>query len=299
MRAYRIAVNLTDYSDITRHVTDVVISMHSLLAQIINRYLPARVVARLRRISWKIRPPEREVPFAKKIMKMLGGSAIDIGANNGLYTLMLANAANRIIAFEANPDLAGSLRSVSPANVQIENCAVSDAPGSLNLKIPRIAGVQNTGMATVSRSNTFDTQSVESIDEISVQAITLDDYVRNKKVHDVTFIKIDVEGFEKEVLDGAMLTIKTEQPILLIETEIRHKADVAGLFKALEDIGYSALMVNESGSKLIPVHREQVRELQSDIRLAAKQQNHFDFSYVNNFFFVPRHKMNAIAGLLK
>ena len=276
-----------------------VVSMHSHFAQIVIRCLPARVVARLRRISWKIRPPEREVPFAKKIMKMLGGSAIDIGANNGLYTLMLANAANRIIAFEANPDLAGSLRSVSPVNVQIENCAVSDAPGSLNLKIPRIAGVQNTGMATVSRSNTFDTQSVESIDEISVQAITLDDYVRNMKIHDVSFIKIDVEGFEKEVLDGAMQTIKTEQPILLIETEIRHKADVAGLFKALEDIGYSALMVNESGSKLIPVHREQVRELQSDIRLAAKQQNHFDFSYVNNFFFVPSHRMNAIGGLLE
>lgn len=273
--------------------------MHSHLAQIINRYLPARVVAKLRKISWGIHPPEREVPFAKKIMKILEGTAIDIGANNGLYTLMLANAANRIIAFEANPDLAGSLRSVSPANVQIENCAVSDAPGSLTLKIPRIAGAQNTGMATVSRSNTFDTQSVESIDEISVQAITLDDYVRNMKIHDVSFIKIDVEGFEKEVLDGAMQTIKTEQPILLIETEIRHKADVAGLFKALEEVGYSALMVNESGSKLVPVHREQIRELQSDRRLAAKQQNHFDFSYVNNFFFVPSHRMNAIGGLLE
>lgn len=273
--------------------------MYKLLARIVNRYLPARVVARLKRILWKIRPLEREVPFANKIMKILRGTAIDIGANNGLYTLMLSNAANRIIAFEANPDLAELLRSVSPSNVQIENCAISDTPGSLNLKIPRIAGIQNTGMATVSPSNTFDTQSVDSIDEISVQAITLDDYVRNKNIHDISFIKIDVEGFEKEVLDGAMQIIKTEQPILLIETEIRHKADVTGLFKVLEDIGYSALMVNESGSKLIPIHREQVRELQSDDRLAAKQKNHFDFSYVNNFFFVPRQKIHSIAGLIE
>jgi hypothetical protein len=85
----------------------------------------------------------------------------------------------------------------------------------------------------------------------------------------------------------------------LVETEIRHRADVLGLFKTLEDLGYYALIVNESGSKLIPIHREQVRELQSDRRLAAKQHNHFDFTYVNNFFFVPSHKMNAITGLLE
>ena len=273
--------------------------MYSQLAQIIIRFLPARVVSWLRRISWKIRPLEREVAFAKRLLKLFRGTAIDIGANNGLYTLMLANAANRIIAFEANPSLADTLRSVSPANVRVENCAISNTPGSLNLKIPRIAGVQNTGMATVSRSNTFETQSVDSIDEISVQAIPLDDYIRDKKVHDVSFMKIDVEGFEKEVLDGAMQTIRSKQPILLIETELRHKADVIGLFKALEDLGYSALIVNESGSKLIPIRREQVRELQSDRRLAAKQRNHFDFAYVNNFFFIPRHKMNAITGLLE
>jgi len=273
--------------------------MYSQLAQIIIRFLPARVVSWLRRISWKIRPLEREVAFAKRLLKLFRGTAIDIGANNGLYTLMLANAADRIIAFEANPSLAETLRSVSPANVRVENCAISNTPGSLNLKIPRIAGVQNTGMATVSRSNTFETQSVDSIDEISVQAIPLDDYIRDKKVHDVSFMKIDVEGFEKEVLDGAMQTIRSKQPILLIETELRHKADVIGLFKALEDLGYSALIVNASGSKLIPIRLEQVRELQSDRRLAAKQQNHFDFAYVNNFFFIPSDKMNAISGLLE
>lgn len=272
--------------------------MISQLAKAVIGRLPARVAMYLRKISWMIRSPEREVFFAKRILGLLGGTAVDIGANNGLYTLALANAAARVIAFEANPVLARQLQAVSPANVQIVNSAISDRPGKLSLMIPRIAGVQNTGMATVSRSNTFESQPVDGVDEIAVQAITLDSYIQKMDIRDISLIKIDVEGFEREVLDGAMQTVRTEHPVLLIETEIRHKADVPGLFQALEDIGYTALIVNERGNGLIPVHREQVKELQSERRLAAKMQNHYDFSYVNNFFFIPSHKMNVLAVLL-
>lgn len=272
--------------------------MRHVIKSLVVKYFPEKYVGLLSRVWWNIHPPEREVFFANRIVRSISGTAIDVGANNGLYTFMLAKAAALVIAFEANPVLACYLRSVSSANVIIVNNAVSDKPGQLSLKIPRIAGVQNTGMATVSRSNTFESQPVESVDEIIIQAITLDDYVRKMDIQDITFIKIDVEGFEKEVLDGAQQTIRAAQPILLIETEIRHKADVTSIFKTLEAIGYGAWIVNEAGSGLIPVHRTQVNELQSDARLAAKQRNHFDFSYVNNFFFIPQHKMNVIAGLI-
>lgn len=272
--------------------------MPNHLARMLSQHLPVKVLVLLRRIVWFLRPPEREVSFAKRAMSMLGGTAIDVGANNGLYTLSLSSRATRVIAFEANPILVKYLRSVSPANVLIEQFALSNQPGQLTLRIPRVAGVQNPGMATVSQSNIFESQFVEAVDNVAVRAMTLDQYVLDNNVAGISFIKIDVEGFEKEVLDGAMQTIKSQQPMLLIETELRHKADVKAIFNVLDDLGYSAHIVNVPGSGLVPVTLDQVSELQSDNRLAAKQLNHFDFTYVNNFFFIPRHMMSALTRLV-
>jgi FkbM family methyltransferase len=271
--------------------------MTNHLARMFSQYLPAKVMALLRRVVWLLRPPEREVFLAKQAMNLLGGTAIDVGANNGLYTLSLSSRATRVIAFEANPVLVKFLRSVSPPNVQIEQFALSNKPGQLLLRIPRVAGVQNPGMATVSQFNTFESQFVEAVDDIAVTAMTLDQYVLSNNVAGISFIKIDVEGFEKEVLDGAMQTIKSQLPMLLIETELRHKADVDSIFNMLEELGYLAHIVSATGSELVPVTAGQVRELQSDSRLAAKQINHFDFTYVNNFFFIPSHMMSALASL--
>jgi FkbM family methyltransferase len=272
--------------------------MTNHLARMLSQYLPAKLLVLLRRTAWFLRPPEREVSFAKQAMNLLGGTAIDVGANNGLYTLTLSSRAARVIAFEANPVLVKYLRSVSPANVLIEQFALSNQSGQLTLRIPRVAGVQNPGMATVSQTNNFESQYVVAVDEVSVRAMTLDQYVLDNNVAGISFIKIDVEGFEKEVLDGAMQTIKSQQPMLLIETELRHKADVKAIFNVLDDLGYSAHIVNIQGNGLIPVTLEQVSELQSDSRLAAKQSNHFDFTYVNNFFFIPDHMMSALTSLV-
>ena len=72
-----------------------------------------------------------------------------------------------------------------------------------------------------------------------VEVITLDDFVRENRL-EIGFIKVDIEGFEMEFLKGALETIKTQKPTMLIS--IYHQAsDFFGIKPFLEslNLGYT------------------------------------------------------------
>ncbi len=123
------------------------------------------------------------------------GTFLDIGANVGMVSFQVAHRRPdaRIVAFEPNPlAVDGWLRNrrLSPASsATLEQCAVGDRVATLRLASPRT----DLGAGVVAQ----DESGVE------VPATALDVYCAEHDVERVDVMKVDVEGFEPEVLAGA------------------------------------------------------------------------------------------------
>ncbi len=127
-----------------------------------------------------------------------GDTFVDIGANVGIYSLTLARIhrifpRSRFYAFEANPDTFSRLAvHAEKLGIQAHNVALADHSGSLEF----VAGAVSHVFTTVENASAYNIPS----DRLSVPCRRLDeiDIMGNSLV-----LKIDVEGQEKNVLDGA------------------------------------------------------------------------------------------------
>ncbi|MEI8320737.1 MAG: FkbM family methyltransferase [Alphaproteobacteria bacterium] len=172
-------------------------------------------------------PEFRMLPFLVDKNK----NSIDVGANKGTYTVALAKLSKKVFAFEPNPKMFAFLKKNSPSNAEVFSCALSDKTRQETLRIPlgRKGKLSNQG-ASLNPNNIQ-----KNFLPIQVDCKKLDDF----NLKDIGFIKIDVEGFEKEVLMGAEKTLKREKPTLLIEMEERHtKRSILSDIKWIEGLGY-------------------------------------------------------------
>jgi FkbM family methyltransferase len=152
------------------------------------------------------------------------GIAIDVGANYGLYSYALSKLYRKVVAFEPNRDAMALLAAWKSPRIMLEYCALSSTAGRSNLHIPRKRGVELSGWASLYADNF---PGVESMRSVEVELRTLDSF----HFLDVGFIKIDAEGHELEVLQGARETIMTSMPHLLVEIR-RNDATVHELLKS-------------------------------------------------------------------
>lgn len=130
-----------------------------------------------------------------------GGIIFDVGAHRGITAQLLARAASKVYAFEAMPENAESIRRVlkarSISNVLVHQAAVSDAIGTSDFHI-YMGFLESKGHNSLGKVNTS-----KYLYTIKVPTITLDDFTEQNKIPSIDFLKIDVEGFELEVLKGA------------------------------------------------------------------------------------------------
>jgi FkbM family methyltransferase len=134
------------------------------------------------------------------------GLALDIGANVGLWSRDLCESFDKVIAFEPVSDFRACLeRNVTSANLEIRNCAL----GPVDTKIDMIITAENTGHSHV------DTASLGrgSIDMYRLDSLDLPH---------IDYIKIDCEGYELPILQGAEQTVRKYRPIMVIENK-KHK----------------------------------------------------------------------------
>ncbi|MCS3685488.1 FkbM family methyltransferase [Salinibacter ruber] len=125
------------------------------------------------------------------------GPILDVGANLGIVSLILAHRYpdRSIHAFEPNPStvraLKENLEHNAAANIRIQDVAVGGKTGTVQFN----AHPQNRGTA---RRETEDMEHTRN-----VSCITLDDYVDQEDLHQIALLKVDVEGYEKSVFEGA------------------------------------------------------------------------------------------------
>jgi FkbM family methyltransferase len=155
-----------------------------------------------------------------------GQVAIDVGANEGLYSYRLSKLFSKVYAFEINDELTGELAAYNPGNIEIIHVGLSSRQGSALLYVPVVNGLALTGWASLAPGNCPDTR--EHLEK-TVTLCPLDTY----KLRDVSFIKIDVEGHEPEVLKGASQTLATNRPLVLLEVKRRNMDEVCSFFAGL------------------------------------------------------------------
>ena len=213
--------------------------------------------------------------------------AIDVGANVGAYSYRLSQLCPETVAIEPHPDLASELRRMLPAKVKVVQAAASDRAGEVLLRIPD-AGFISTGLATVERANTLGGATERSV---TVPCIRLDDL----DVADVGFIKIDVEGHELAVLNGALSLIARCRPNLLVEAEDRHRPGAATSVVALmRSLDYEGFMLGRRRNVApIAAFDPSLHQALTPPDLAALDHGQAPPSYVTNFIFIPRENADA------
>ena len=195
-----------------------------------------------RRIGEEIVSGEPELALLDRLVPR-GGIAVDAGANYGIFAYALSTIADRVVAFEPNPECARFARWMLRGRAELHELALSDAPGRATFYVP----LSDEGMVLHFAGNLKRTHSqFRNMRTYPVEVCTLDSF----GLTDVRFIKADVEGSEREVLDGARETIARDRPVLLLELLSGTHADPGAYTAAIcRDFGYDAFLV-QHGEKI-------------------------------------------------
>ena len=129
--------------------------------------------------------------------------AVDIGAHVGLWARGLTDKFEKVICFEPCDEFADILIKNAPKVHTIHRCALGWREGQVAMAIEP----DNTGSTHVDRGKPG-----------LIPMRPLDDF----QLTDVDFIKIDVEGYELDVIKGAINTLKNNDPIIIVEQKDRY-----------------------------------------------------------------------------
>ena len=198
--------------------------------------------------------------------------ALDIGVYRGVYTYKLSENFKTVHSFEPNPLLYPYLEknlNKIIKNIKLYNVALSDKNDETELKLPlrttsmfkdNIEELFQLGAATMHPDN-----KIEKYKNIPIKTKRLDDIgIKNA----IGFIKIDVEGHEKNVIIGGKSLIHKNKPIMLVEIEKKHtNKPIIETINFIKELNYECFYLVED--KLINI------------------KNYDDKLLRNNFIFLP------------
>jgi len=167
------------------------------------------------------------------IVKKLGNDLVifDVGANVGTYTKEIISAgvnANVIYSFEPHPVTYGVLKSnLAPFRQVI---TVNQALSNENAKMKLFDRADEEGSSHASLSSeVFSEVHYVGTTSATVDVVTLDGFCAQKGIETIDFLKIDVEGYEINVLRGAN-TMLSERNIRVIQFEFTQLNSILGVF---------------------------------------------------------------------
>jgi len=199
------------------------------------------------------RPLEADEKFLLQV-PLTGRVVYDVGCLEGLYTLFFARAVGsrgQVIAFEPNPQNCAIIRDNVTlnrfTNVQLMELGLGTGPGTLDLVIPY--GFPGQGTVDSELKSHYMKQSGTT--RVSVRIDALDRVAAADALPPPDLIKVDVEGFELQVLEGAVETLRAYKPRLFVELhglEPEHRiANMRRIIDLLRGVGYASFLHVESG----------------------------------------------------
>lgn len=199
---------------------------------------------RLNALRGKIHDPD----FLSLPKSIDGGLIADIGANLGqsLISLRRLYPSSPVVAFEPNPSCHPTLRSVAGmlgGDIRVRQCGVGNATSEMAYYVPVLEN-----KVELLQEGSFD---VTVFDE----PITLERIGRSFKLKTMqipiiklddidepfSLLKIDVQGFERQVLEGARRILKDHKPAVILERDARMDEDIA---KFMRSFGYVGKVLN-------------------------------------------------------
>ena len=202
--------------------------------------------------KWYDRPTlgnTKELEFTKKQVVSPNDVVFDCGCHQGLTTLLFSNwvgSEGKVVSFEALPEnyevLCKNIELNNVKNVECIHAAVGSNQGKINLD-PRFNSNVSTGKFG-----------------LQVPMVKLDEFASYKP----NLLKIDVEGYEAEVLKGAKQILSTKPKIVL---ELHDKKRLQKFGTSYEEIfsligyeNYRTLILTEHGENPVPYNGEPIEE---------------------------------------
>jgi FkbM family methyltransferase len=183
--------------------------------RLMRRLLPPPVALAVRK-EWLARRVASERGYREGDIELLprfvGPTDVcwDIGASSGTYTVALSRLASKVVAFEPVPHSFEILEKVRTrarlTNVSTERLAISEGSGTARMDVPVDGFYGGFYLAALADHGSFEVPTA-SIDDLVARGYAEPD-----------FIKCDVEGAERRVIDGARALIERRHPIWLLET---------------------------------------------------------------------------------
>ncbi len=171
---------------------------------------------------------EQEVRLYRQLVKQ-GQVIVDAGANIGSHTVFFARAVapgGVVKAFEPQrvifQMLCANLALNGLHNVHAYHAAAGSGPGTRAVPVVDYGKSGNFGGVSLVKGNTGESVAVMAVDTLELDCCDL--------------IKIDVQGMEAEVIDGARQTIERFHPVMYVENDLKDKS--TNLIGRLFDLGY-------------------------------------------------------------
>ena len=235
-------------------------------------FLPEKFLLKKRLERSIKKEDEKEINLVKDLIKP-DTDSLDVGVYRGVYSYEMAKYSKTVHSFEPNPvifEFINKNLKKLKKNIKLYNCALSNKNEIIDLKIPirninydknNYEEYYQMGKATIHKKNEFSTY-----EKFQVNAKSIDEFSFK---NEISFIKIDVEGHEKEVIEGGMKTIKKDKPKLLVEIEEKYtRKKVSETINYINTIGYNSFVFEN--------------------RTLKKTTEIKDLDLYNNYIFLPK-----------
>ena len=176
----------------------------------------------------------------RAVMRHVGSwrNAIDVGAHVGFWTIQMAKRFRMVHAFEPIAQFATCWKAnVDAKNVKLYECALGEGHGLVKLRVdPADSGGTHV--------NAVGPDVIDDGTAPCARVMPLDDF----DFEQVDFIKVDCEGFEHRVLEGARSTLKRWKPVVIVEQKAHKLGPNFGItgtpaVDLLKELGYRVVHV--------------------------------------------------------
>lgn len=188
-----------------------------------------------------------EAYFLKYISAKSPKTIVDVGANEGQFAqLCLLHTEATVFSFEPHPRTFQKLKSkIANSRWKGFECGLGSTPGSFILYDH--AGQNGTQHASFQKG-VFDSVHLKEFDQFEVQVRTLDEVAATTGLEKIDLLKIDVEGFEFEVLKGASHLLKAGKINMIMfefnSMNIANNVSLQDFEKLLPDFSFYRLLPN-------------------------------------------------------